>query len=224
MLTMISTASVFAHALWIETSGEGAIGKAHELKIYYGEYAAKEFEPTDKWYSDVSKFALWLVAPDGTKKQLDYKPGDNHFIASFTPDKNGVYTVTIGHSAKDIDGTMIYQFNASAQINVGKGEPSVKAIENNELYLQPVKDPKGKSGIVKVFYKGKPAAKVTVAVSGPTGWSKNFETDENGVLTFEPLWKGWFALEGFYTSEETGTHFDKPYEQIWRCATVRVQL
>jgi uncharacterized GH25 family protein len=221
LLTCI-TLSANAHAIWIETNQKGILGKSQEVKIYYGEYAAGEFEETSKWYSDVNTFTLWLVSPDGSEKQLSYKAGDKFFIASFVPDKNGTYVLTVGHSAKQLDGTMMYQFNASANVIIGDKTPaSPSAIANNDLYLQPEKSIDGKHGFVKAFYKGKPAVKISIAVSGPTGWTKTFQTDENGELKFEMLWAGTYALEGFYTAAEKGTHHDAPYEQIWRCATVR---
>lgn len=219
----ISSVSVFAHALWIETNPVGNIEKVHEIKILYGEYGAQEFEEIDKWYSDVNKFVLWLTAPDGSKKQLEYKASDKSFTASFTPDKAGSYVLSIGHSARDIDGTMVYQFNASAVVSVnGKSEANLNPTANNELYLLPGKDAKSKYGIVTAYYKGKPAANITITVTGPSSWSKNFETDENGVVKFELLWKGSYALEGFYTTEEKGTLYDEPYEQIWRSATLKL--
>ncbi|MBL0743907.1 DUF4198 domain-containing protein [Chryseolinea lacunae] len=225
LLIFAHVSAGFAHALWIETKGEGILGKEQEVKIFYGEYAEKEFEATDKWYSDVNTFALWLTTPDGTKKQLTYKSADKAFVASFTPDKEGTYVLTVGHSAREIDGTTVYQFNASAVVAVKSSTiGNAKAIPANELYLEPGKDAKGKQGIVKAFYKGQPAAKITITVSTPSGWSKNFHTDENGVANFELQGKGWYALEGFYTTEEKGNHFDKPYESIWRCATLRIDV
>jgi uncharacterized GH25 family protein len=225
ILTVTQITTTLAHAIWIETSDKGTLGKAHEVKIYYGEYAAQEFEKSDKWYSDVNTFKLWLIAPDGKKTELSYKAADNHYLASFTPDKEGTYTLAISHSAKELGGTTVYQFNASASIKVGKSaSENVAAITGSELYLQPLKDAKGKSGLVKAYYKGQPAGDITITVSGPSGWAKEFKTDANGVLQFDLLWKGWYTLEGFYTSADKGTHFEKPYEKIWRCATVRTNL
>lgn len=225
LLAVAQVSTLCAHALWIETNGGGTRGKAHSINIFYGEYATREFEPVDKWYSDVNTFTLWLVSPDGEKKQLTYHPAGNHFTASFTPEQEGTYFIITGHSAKDVDGTTVYQFNSSATVNVGRSEtPGKSPIGTNELFLEPVKSVNGKKGIVKAYYKGQPASKIAITVSGPTGWSKGFETDEQGVVQFETLWKGWYALEGFYTSAEKGNHFDAPYEQIWRCATTRVSF
>lgn len=215
----------FAHALWIETEPSALLDKPHAVKIYYGEYPEKEFEKTDKWFSDVNTFVLWLIAPNGEKTQLTYSAAGDHYVASFTPNQQGTYILAISHSAKEINGGYIYQFNASAAVKVGKAATtSQEAIAANELYLQAEKDAKGKSGIIKAFYKGQPAAEIVVTVSGPTGWSKSFKTDKNGVLQFDPLWKGTYVLEGFYTTEETGTHHEKNYDHIWRCATTRVDL
>lgn len=225
ILILISVSSACAHAVWIETSNTGAVGKVQEVKILYGEYAAHEFEELGNWYSDVNTFSLWLVSPDGSKKQLQYKPRDKYYTASFVPDKEGVYVLTVGHSAKELDGAFMYQFNASAVVAVGaRSSTTHNASATTDLYLQHEKSASGKQGTVKAFYKGNPATKITITVSGPDGWSKNFETDEYGVAQFELLWKGWYALEGTYTVQEKGNHFDKPYEQIWRCATTRMNF
>lgn len=224
LLVLAFNSTSFAHALWIEAEPQGALGKSHAVKIFYGEYAEKEFEKTDKWYSDVNTFLLWLVAPDGKKVQLSYSEAGDHYTATFTPSLEGVYILTTSHSAKEVDGGYIYQFNASAAVTVGKSKEVTQRLPANELYLEPVKDGKGKSGIVKAYYKGQPAADIAITVSGPAGWSKKFKTDKNGVLEFEPLWKGTYALEGFYTSKETGNHFNVAYEHIWRCATLRLDL
>ena len=224
LLLVLFNSTGFAHALWIEAEPQGALGKSHAVKIFYGEYAEKEFEKTDKWYSDVNTFVLWLTAPDGNKVQINYSKAGDHYAATFTPALEGIYILTTSHSAKQVDGGYVYQFNASAAINVGKSKVAAQNVPGNELYLEPVKNGKGNFGIVKAYYKGQPAADITITVSGPTGWSKNFKTDKNGVLEFEPLWKGTYALEGFYTSEEKGSHFNVAYEHIWRCATLRLNL
>ncbi len=224
LLALAFTTTSFAHALWIEAEPQGTLGKSHGVKIFYGEYAEKEFEPTDKWYSDVNTFALWLIAPDGKKVQLTYSAAGDHYTATFTPNQEGVYILATSHSAKQVDGGYIYQFNASASIHVGKTKTANQTLAGSDLYLESIKDTKGKSGIVKAYYKGQPAADIKITVSSPAGWSKSFKTDKNGILEFEPLWKGTYALEGFYTSKETGTHFDTAYENIWRCATLRLDL
>jgi uncharacterized GH25 family protein len=224
LLMLAFNSTSFAHALWIEAEPQGALGKSHAVKIFYGEYAEKEFEKTNKWYSDVNTFLLWLVAPDGKKVQLSYSEAGDHYMATFIPNQDGVYILTTSHNAKEVDGGYIYQFNASAAVTVGKSKEVARSLPGNELYLEPVKNSKGKSGIVKAYYKGQPAADITITVFGPAGWSKNFKTDKNGVLEIEPLWKGTYALEGFYTSRETGSHFNVAYEHIWRCATLRLDL
>jgi uncharacterized GH25 family protein len=164
LLMLAFNSTSFAHALWIEAEPQGALGKSHAVKIFYGEYAEKEFEKTNKWYSDVNTFLLWLVAPDGKKVQLSYSEAGDHYMATFIPNQEGVYILTTSHNAKEVDGGYIYQFNASAAVTVGKSKEVAQSLPGNELYLEPVKNSKGKSGIVKAYYKGQPAADITITV------------------------------------------------------------
>ncbi len=221
--SFLTVTSALAHALWIETDGKGTLGKSHAIKIFYGEYAAGEFEKTDAWYSDVNTFQLWLISPDGKKTPLTYTAAGDHYTSSFTPDQQGAYTLAVGHSAKEVNRKYVYQFNSSAIVSVGKASSNTHK-PSNELYLEAEKDAKGKAGIVRAYFKGQPAADITITISGPTGWSKNFKTDKNGVLQFEAQWKGTYALEGFYTTEETGTQHEAEFDHIWRCATTRIDL
>ena len=197
LLTVVFNSTGFAHALWIEAEPQGALGKSHAVKIFYGEYAEKEFEKTDKWYSDVNTFVLWLTAPDGNKVQLNYSEARDHYAATFTPGLEGVYILTTSHSAKEVDGGYVYQFNASAAINVGKSKVAAQNVPGNELYLEPVKNGKGNFGIVKAYYKGQPAADITITVSGPAGWSKNFKTDKNVCLNLSHFGKVLMLLKDF---------------------------
>ena len=40
------------------------------------------------WFS---KFTLWVIAPDGTKTELKSAAKEDHYVAHFTPNQNGVY-------------------------------------------------------------------------------------------------------------------------------------
>lgn len=223
-----SQANVWAHALWIETENNGKAGVAHEVKVFYGEYAEGEIEPLEAWYSDVKEFELWLVAPNGKKTLLERTPQANHYLATFTPSHEGTYTLAISHSARDLGGKYLYQFNTSAQVLVGQeaGGADIGSI-HNELLVVPDKLASVKQNKLikgRVFFKGKPAAEISLEVASPTGWTRKLKTDEHGFFAFEALWEGAYLLEASFTEKVSGEHHGQVYENFWRCGTVMVEV
>ena len=105
--------NLLAHALWIETPLNGKIGQAHQIKIYYGEYATQEKEVPSKWYSDVNQFSLWLIQPGKEKTKLEVKQTENGFSTSFTPTQEGQYALSVVHEAKELGGTTKYEIDAN---------------------------------------------------------------------------------------------------------------
>lgn len=216
--------SAEAHTLWIETANTGVKGKPQEVKIYYGEYAEQSPEKPGEWYSDVKEFTLWLIGPDQQAVKLPCTQADNHFMATFTPETEGVYTLAVSHSAKDLGGTTKYQFNAGAVVTVGKAVvPASPAFNNNELriFAEPGKTAKvNKPLSLKGIFKDQPSGKLHVVVFSPSGWSRKISTDENGVAAFVPLWPGRYMIEASKSEKEEGAHHGKDYKAVWRCATI----
>lgn len=55
--------------------------------------------------------------------------------------------------------------------------------------------PSGSAGEFKLFFKGEPKAKTKVALVTQSGWSKEGNTDEQGVVKFDMPWKGTYVAE-----------------------------
>lgn len=225
-LLLLSALQGFSHALWIKTSPTGKLGQAQVITVTYAE-PDEAPEKLSEWYSDVKEFELWLVAPDGKKEKLALTAGEDRFTATFTPGQEGIYTLTAGKSAKDLGGTTVYQFNASAFVKVGKSltgkDPGLNA---NELALYT--DAAGKVNKplkLQTYLKGqRPSEKLYVTISSPSGWAKNVATAEDGTVEFVPLWPGSYAIEVSKNWKEEGEHFGKPYKGFWRCATLTLDV
>lgn len=216
------TPTAFAHALWIETKTQGKIGQAQEVKIYYGEYATNERDEIAKWYSDVKEFTLWLSAPGKEKVKLTTNAGNNFFSATFTPDQDGLYVLAISHEAKELGGTTKYVFSSVASVNVGKTNPLIQqSLPNNlKVSVNEAKVYKLHATVsLKALLDGKPLANKPVSVFTPQGWSKEFTTDENGVIAFDPIWPGRYVLEVSNYEKITGEHNGKKYDAAWQGAT-----
>lgn len=211
-----------AHALWIEAKTVGKAGQAVGVKIYYGEYASNEREDISKWYSDVKNFSLWLTAPGKEKIKLATVAGSNFYQTSFTPEKDGLYVLTVSHEAEELGGTTKYTFSSVATVNVGKTSvvdqsslPNSLKVTVNEAKVYRVNAPVNFKAVVD----GKPWANKNVSVFTPEGWSKEFKTDENGNIAFKPIWPGRYVLEVSNYEKTSGEHNGKKYEAVWQGAT-----
>lgn len=223
LLFIAATTSIYAHALWIETNANGKKGQQQDVKIFYGEYAEFSPEKIKDWYSDVKDFTLWLVAPDGQKTKLNTSANEDHYTAAFTPDKDGVYTLQVSHSAKDLGGTTVYQFNTSAVVAVGKNEVADIKSNTNPLKFQ-VKTGKVNEPVnIQGFFNDATSEKLSVTVFSPKGWTKQIE-GKNGIAEFVPEWKGKYMIEVSRMDEGKGEHNGKEYTGIWRCATYLIDI
>jgi len=226
MALLLNMGYAMAHALWIETSIVGKKGAEQEVRIYYGEYAEGVVEKVDDWYSDVKAFELWLIDPAGNKTALETRAGEEYFTAKFTPEMDGVYRLQIGHSAKDLGGEYLYQFNTATQVWVGNAkEANLKDTQTDLALLLTSQTKKGlKEPLTfKTFFKGSAKSGVAVSVFSPEGWSKEYKSNESGEVSIETPWKGQYLIEATYTEETSGEHHGAPYKFIWRCATQSIK-
>ncbi|GAA4319810.1 hypothetical protein GCM10023149_18730 [Mucilaginibacter gynuensis] len=211
-----------AHALWIETNTTGKARQAHEVKVFYGEYATNERDEVSKWYSDVKDFTLWLTAPGKEKVKLTTTPGSNFYSATFTPEGNGIYVISVVHEAKELGGTTKYEFSSLANVAVGPIKTvDLAAIPNNlKIAVAEAKNYKLNAPVqLKAVLNNKPLANKPVTVFSPAGWTKEFTTDENGAITFTPAWPGRYVLEVSHNEKTTGDHYGKSFTATWQGAT-----
>jgi len=216
-------ANLSAHALWIETNSSGKVGQAQQVKVYYGEYAENERDETGKWYSDVKELTLWLVGPDKQKIKLVTTLGDNVASASFTPSKDGQYTLLVSHPAKDLAGTTKYHFLSSTTVTVGKTAADIDGEANsNELKIYPAAGVKYKANSpvkLKALHNGNLKADATVNVFSPVGWSVVLKTNKDGIAEFTPLWPGRYVVEVSDFQKKKGSADGQDYESLWQGST-----
>ncbi len=217
---------VYSHYLWIETPTQALLNKQQTVKIKYGEFAYNEVEETSTAvFLKVKDFELWLIDPDGEKKELKTVAKNDHYEAVFTPKKAGSYTLYLDNKKMEVVDSSQYnfgiykpQYHATAKINVGKNyntnhitnldglEILETATTNRQITLQ-------------VRFKNLPLVKSKVMLFFKDGWSKEVETDENGAITFTLPWQTSYAVEVIHIDKTPGTFNQIPYEFIWNCAT-----
>ncbi|WP_293957200.1 MULTISPECIES: DUF4198 domain-containing protein [unclassified Sphingobacterium] len=217
----------YAHALWIEASSYGIINQAHEVKVYYGEFATNERDQVDKWYSDVKDFSLQLHAPGKESVTLQLTNKGDHFSGSFQPDVTGTYFLSIVKAPKDLGGKTKYEFSSLVPVIVGKPTVLDYSVVKNPLQIELLKANnlrKGQSLQAKITSNGKVVPQAKVSVFSATGWGKEFVADENGLLTFDALWSGPYVLEASTFAEVAGEHAGKPYASAWQGSTTFITV
>jgi uncharacterized GH25 family protein len=220
------TSSLFAHALWIETSSTGIAGKEQSVKIYYGEFVENERDSVSKWYSDIKNFSLWLVGPDQKKIQLKTMPGVNYYEARFTPVQNGKYTLAVSHYAKELGGTSRYNFLATADVTVGKPAGNSAVVVNLVQFQKQENVPAkvNKPLTIQLMLNKVPAIDKTIKVFSPNGWSKELKTDANGRILFVPPFPGRYVTEISDQDKTSGDHDGKPYTETWNTASYCIEV
>lgn len=222
-LVFLFSAPTFAHALWIETQATGTKGKAQTIDIYFGEFADKDITKTAKWFSDIKDFSLVLISPSKKEIKLTATALEDKYQATFTPDEDGVYTIAMHHIVKDVYGTMKLDYNSSATVVVGnitKGNDG--SFNTNAISVISKKASEAKlNEVVRVdaLYDGKIAKEQKMKVIAPNGWEKELWSNENGEISFTPLWSGNYMVEFAYTEKVAGEHNGKKYDEVWKMAT-----
>lgn len=228
LLTLLLSPQLFAHALWIETKSTGTKGKPQEISVYFGEFSDNDITLSAKWFSDLKDFSLVLISP--SKKEIKLMPTalEKKYQAFFTPKEDGVYTVVMHHTVKDVYGTMKLDYNSSATVVVGNKSAGNNAVANKNvigLFSENADIAKKNTKITALaLYEGVSAKKEKIKVIAPNGWEKELYTNENGQIEFTPLWSGQYMVEFAYTEKSAGEHNGKKYNEIWKMATYLIDV
>ena len=157
--------------------------------------------------------------------ELQTTARDSFYVASFTPQAEGTYTVILNNNKIDVIDYTQYDFgifkthyHSTARIQVGKGTGNMQSQNPDGLSLVRLPD-ENESAVFRVLYKGEPLVKNEVTVFVTDLWSKTIYTDEEGLISFKLPWNEKYILEVTSKEEVPGTYNGRDYEFIWHCAT-----
>ncbi len=215
-----------AHTMWIEIKGNGKIGTAQEVFVFFGDYSWGNPTKTAKWYSDISEYKLMLTAPDGTMMELEDRSKDSvAYISRFVPEQAGVYKVSFSHPVKDIYKDKKLTYAAAAYLLVGK--PKDKAVTLSEGKFGLVwKDAAQKKQVVYIE-EGQPKANVSLSLvkEGEKDKTYSVSTNSKGQLVFPKALKGNYLLELTDSEKVNKTGFNgKEYEFDYKEFTYQISL
>ncbi len=216
IVCLFSFSRAWAHALWIDTAPVGNAGSAHQVRIYYGEPADGVLENVADWWSDVGSFVLTLHLPDGSSKELAVAAKSDHYVATFTPEGNGIYALSIAKPvAETFDGHK-YQFNGTAIVHVGAAGKTAAPMGDFRLLARSTGTGAISEAVtVDAQLDGEPLADLEVTVFSPNGWQKTFRTDDKGAISFVPDRPGHYLVEALHSVDVV----DADHKHLHRIAT-----
>ncbi|TRZ41944.1 DUF4198 domain-containing protein [Robertkochia solimangrovi] len=226
-LLLLTGSPLFAHYLWIETNATGKSGKAQEIKVHFGEYTYGMIEEVaGDAFSNVNQFKLWVVAPDGTKTELETKAQKDHYLAYFTPKQAGRYTVLLNNNEIDVIDYTQYDFgifkthyHAVSSFTVGKADNDSSSMNPEGITVKRISAANDEVAL-QVLFKGVPMEGNELKIYISDLWSKTLTTDKEGIVRFKLPWKDTKYIVETTTKEEVpGTYKGEDYQFIWHCAT-----
>lgn len=225
--------NLFAHYIWIETESSAIIGNELTIKIYYGEFNEGLREIKGGRLEDVDGVKCWAIAPDGQKLDLKVIKQDQYYQAKFTPSIPGNYTIIAINKVREVMdlskhgiGIVRPVYYSSKQVIVGDSKKTSEINSNfhPELVIIPYKSKDKTKPTFQLLYNNQPLPKTKLFVHAPNEWSKEFKTNDNGLFSFNPLWKGMYIIECIYKEKSPGIFSDKNYEAIRHRVTYTQQI
>lgn len=223
MLTL-SGSSVFAHAIWIESSPAGVKGKQQTVRVYYGEYEHAQIEKTTAWYSDLNKLEVYIVQPDQSRTKLSLTDKGEWLEASFIPATEGTYTLYTSYVAKDLWEEKRFQFSSSVMVQVGKSQNLPASVPAYGLSAAARQYTQGNKVSVKLSKQGSALADKEVTIMAPQGWVKKIKTDTQGNLSFDAGFAGIYIIEYGQNEEEAGNWNGSAYKETWQTVTTSIAV
>lgn len=224
MLFLCCFAWMQAHTVWIETNTKGKLNQKQDIKIFFGELEAPT--PTRKWFSDIKDLEVKIVSPSGKETIVKEKiQNDYHYTSVFTPTEKGVYKISVNHLVKDTHRKMKITYQSVAFVNVDTKDTNVKFGQNPLEISVKNKTPKVKEDYsIQLFSKGEAKAKEKLKIVADNGWEISHSSDNEGFVTFQPLWKGKYLAEYVLSKKESGTHNGQPYETDYEMVTFLMDI
>lgn len=232
-----------AHNIWIEVKPSGELNQTQKIVVHYGEYSYGHYEKTNDGFKEVEDFRLWLIRPDGSKKELILEKKTKSYVSEFIPQSPGLYSIILkSNKAEVVDwreydlGILKPNFYATAATVIGSNK--AQKIENHNQELENINPlvihsmnkvensllDTGDELMLRVSYKGKPLKEHELVVGISDQWTKTVYTNNKGVARIRLPWAQQYVAEVVYTEENPGTFNEKDFEKVRHTASYTIKL
>ncbi|RAW02077.1 DUF4198 domain-containing protein [Pseudochryseolinea flava] len=227
-LMFVSAFSVDAHYLWIELGSPAKLGQVQEVRIFYGEFNEGVREVRGGRLDELAGVTAWLITPDGKQLPLVLTTEEKFFKTTFVPATAGKYTIVAVNNVRGVVdwsasgiGVVRPTYYTYREIVVVQDQSTAAQFPSEAmLRISPAKE----KNSFAVQFNGKPLSKAKVFFHAPNEWSKELSTDEKGIVTFNPLWKGQYIVECIYLEKGAGSFNGKSFEAIRHRATLSMDV
>lgn len=230
LVCLLLTTKTFAHFYWLETNPNGKINEPQDIKVFFGEYSTNEIEKTtgSVYQNNAKKFMLFIIDSHGNKTALKTIPKDNHYLATFTPKENGVYTVVLDNPNYEVlDFTKydygIFKPNYQSITQLKVGDAAVGKAPNlnpKSITIAPVAI-NASTAKLQVLFKNKPLpnSEVTLFYNNQ---SEKIKTNQEGIITFSKIPNQKYILEATHEDKQKGAYNGKIFQFTWHCAVFTI--
>jgi uncharacterized GH25 family protein len=191
MLGAVTSAQ--AHQIWIEqANGENAV-------VRFGEFGENLREASPGRLDKFAKVTGTLLSAKG-EQSADATKTANGFTLPFKAASGDGIVAEDAHYP-------LYQTKQQDKEVTGWYYPAARLItsfaeQKPKLVFDLV--PTGRDGEFKLFFKQQPKAKTKVTLVTQSGWSKEAQTDAQGLVSFDLPWKGTYVAEVSFTDRTAG--------------------
>ena len=188
---LTAAASASAHQVWLENT-------AGQARLHFGEFN-ENLRETSPGALDKFKGVPALEQRTGaTAQRVDGQLGKDGFL------------YTVAGTPDTLLATATYPLIDRSKRNLPAmyWQPSARWVASLAQPVAPTAPldlvPTGKPGQFKVVFKGAPLAKAKVQLAAPSGWTREAEAGEDGIVSFVTPWKGQYVAEVKHSDKTPG--------------------
>jgi hypothetical protein len=191
---LCATGTAQAHQIWLEQPA----GQKTAI-VRFGEFGENLRETSPGLLDKFVKPVATLLSAKG-EQSADARKAGNGFDLPFGAAGGDAII------AEDLNYPL-YTWNQAGKETTNWYRPAARLItgfaeQKPKLALDLV--PAGKAGEFRLFLKGQPRAKTKVTLVTQSGWAKEGQTDERGLVTFDMPWKGTYVAEASVNERSPG--------------------
>ncbi|RAJ73751.1 hypothetical protein CLV59_11292 [Chitinophaga dinghuensis] len=224
LLLLVTPVLTFAHGYWLDISGNGKVGAAVTIHIFFGEIDSHGVRQREKFETPPAgnEFNIFVIDPKGVRTPLKVSAEPDGWKAVFLPTVNGSYRIFAeSHKLPVVERSgpgkqnirpIEYLYGA---YTVGK--PTLLSPSQQDMDI--LHNTHNDMTAVTVYQNGKVVpAGIKLRIFNPDNWEKQLETDSLGKAEFFPKRKGLYIIRFDWYDKMPGEYNKVGFTSIrYRC-------